>query len=162
MFVRSFTEADFPSVRAIYQQGIDTGQATFETKTKDWQEWDSAYRTSPRLVAEVDGEILGWGALAPVSGRCVYGGVAEVSLYIASTARGKGVGSTLLEALVAASEKEEIWTLQAGIFYENKVSIAVHRKCGFRIVGMREKLGKLGDSWRDIVLLERRSRVVGI
>ena len=149
-------------VEAIYRQGIATGNATFETQSPTWEAWDAGHLTHSRLVATNDaGQVLGWAALSAVSGRCVYGGVAEVSVYVADGARGQGVGHQLLKALVAESEKNGIWTLQAGIFPENEASIRLHESLGFRVLGRRERIGKLAGVWRDTVLLERRSTVVG-
>jgi L-amino acid N-acyltransferase YncA len=153
--------SDWPSIRTIYQEGIDTGNATFEDQVPDWEEWDSAHLRDGRLVALRDGKVVGWAALTAVSGRCVYSGVAEVSVYVAAAARGQGVGGVLLGALVKESEERGFWTRQTGIFPENKASLALHQKCGFRIIGRRERLGKMGDRWRDVMLLERRSTVVG-
>ena len=150
--------SDWEDVRRIYLEGIATGNATLETSAPTWEKWDSAHRKECRFVArDPHGEILGWAALSPVSERCAYGGVAEVSVYVAGAARGRGVGRTLLAELVRASEQAGVWTLQAGIFPENLASIAIHHRCGFRTVGVREKFGKLGDTWRDVALLERRS-----
>jgi L-amino acid N-acyltransferase YncA len=164
----------WPSVREIYREGIATGSATFETELPDWEKWDSGHRCNCRLVAldretaiaeslvRLDGRtVLGWAALSPVSSRRVYAGVAEVSVYVAAAARGRGVGKALLEALIQESESNGIWTLQAGIFPENTASIALHKSCGFREVGVRRSIGKLGDTWRDVLLLERRSSKVG-
>lgn len=142
-------------------QGITTGQATFEIAPPDWEGWDSSHRADCRLVAEVDGGVAGWAALTPVSGRCVYAGVAEVSVYVAEASRGRGVGQALLAALVAESEQAGVWTLQAGIFPENQASIALHRSCGFRVIGVHERLGQMNGIWRDVLLMERRSQVVG-
>lgn len=153
--------ADWPAVRAIYEEGIATGGATLETSVPDWADWDREHLSACRLVAKADGEIVGWAALSPVSTRAVYRGVAEVSLYVAERARGKGVGKALLRALVDASEREGIWTVQAGMFRDNDASIALCRACGFRTVGVRERLGKVNRVWRDIVLMERRSSRVG-
>lgn len=153
---------DWPSVRAIYQEGIETGNATLETAVPEWAEWDSSHQADCRLIACLDGEIAGWAALTPVSGRCVYTGVAEVSVYVAAEARGKGIGKALLQRLIECSEKAGIWTLQAGILPENEASIALHKACGFRVVGVRERLGQLNGVWRDVVLMERRSLVVGV
>ena len=125
-----------------------------------WPEWDEAHLPGHRLVAALTGNVVGWAALSPVSGRCVYAGVAEDSVYVAGTARGQGIGRALLEALVAGAESAGIWTVQAGIFPENGASIALHQACGFRIVGVRERLGRLAGVWRDVVLLERRSPLV--
>ena len=153
---------DWAAVRDIYREGIATGNATFETELPDWEKWDGSHRRDCRLVARGDEEILGWAALSAVSGRRVYGGVAEVSVYVAANARGSGVGKSLLQALIEESELHGIWTLQAGIFPENTASIALHKSCGFRKVGVRHRIGKLGAIWRDVLLLERRSLRVGV
>lgn len=160
--ILTMTDEHWPAVREIYRQGIETGKATFKTKVPDWEAWDDGHLSHSRLVAVQEGKILGWAALSPVSERCVYGGVAEVSVYIAEEARGRGIGTQLLKAMAERSEENGIWTLQAGIFTENKASIKVHERCGFRIVGRREKLGQLNGNWKDVMLLERRSRKVGI
>lgn len=159
--VRPMADADWDAVAAIYADGIATGDATFETTVPDPAAWDRDHLADGRLVAVRDGAVVGWAALAPVSGRCVYGGVGETSVYVAPDARGSGVGRVLLDALVAASEAAGLWTLQAGIFPENGASLALHERCGFRVVGRRERLGRLDGRWRDVVLLERRSSVVG-
>jgi L-amino acid N-acyltransferase YncA len=165
----------WPGVREIYREGIATGNATFETELPDWEKWDSGHHKNCRLIAleprdeaiaeiliPLDGvRVLGWAALSPVSSRRVYAGVAEVSLYVAAAARGRGVGKALLQALVEESEKNGIWTLQAGIFPENADSISLHHSCGFREVGIRHRIGKLGETWRDVMLLERRSATAG-
>jgi phosphinothricin acetyltransferase len=148
-------------VKTIYEEGIASGNATFQTAAPAWQEWDNAHVKTCRIVATANGEVLGWAALTPVSGRCVYAGVAEVSVYVASMARGKNIGSMLLEELISQSEENGFWTLQSGIFPENKASISIHEKNGFRIIGYREKIGKMGDVWRDNIFLERRSNKVG-
>ena len=153
---------DWPQVHAIYEEGIATGNATFETAAPDWVAWHSKHLESCRLVARRDGDVIGWAALTHVSSREAYRGVAEVSVYVAGSARRQHVGSTLLTALVNASEAAGIWTLQAGIFGENSASIALHERCGFRVVGIRERIGCLNGRWRDVVLMERRSRVVGV
>jgi L-amino acid N-acyltransferase YncA len=155
------TVADWQQVRSIYLEGISTGQATFETEAPDWESWDSSHLPHCRLVARSDENIAGWAALSPVSKRRVYSGVAETSIYIAGSFRGFGIGKALLNALVACSEKHGIWTLQAGILTENDSSLMLHRKCGFREVGRRERIGRLNGTWRDVVLLERRSEIVG-
>lgn len=153
---------DWEQVRSIYLEGIATGVATFETDAPTWEKWDAGHLRKMRLVArETEGEMLGWAALSPVSDRCVYGGVAEVSVYVGERGRGRGVGRALLEALIEASERNEIWTLQAGVFPENAASVKLHLSCGFREVGRRERIGKLNGVWRDTLLLERRSRSVG-
>ena len=158
--IRALTEADWEAVAAIFEEGIATRLATFETAAAAWSEWDAGHLTEHRFVAEEGGEVLGWAALSPVSSRCVYEGVAEVSVYVGEQARGQGVGRALLGALVEGSERAGIWTLQAGVFPENRASLALHRRCGFRTVGVRERLGRLDGAWRDVVLLERRSEVV--
>jgi phosphinothricin acetyltransferase len=160
--IRPLDAGDWPAVRAIYAEGIATGNATFEQEPPAWEAWDRSHLATCRLVAEHDGRVVGWAALSPVSDRCVYGGVAEVSVYVAEVARGHGVGRALLQALVEESEREGLWTLQAGVFPENLASVRVHEQCGFRVVGRREKLGRLRDRWRDVLLLERRSPVVGV
>lgn len=152
---------DWSAVREIYLEGIRTGNATFETQAPKWEKWDGGHLRSCRFVASERGEILGWAALSPVSSRCVYAGVGEVSVYVAERARGKRIGQALLRALVEASEREGIWTLQAGIFPENLASVELHKKCGFRVVGLREKLGCMNGRWRDVLLMERRSVTVG-
>lgn len=159
--VEPMQPTDWPAVAAIYREGIATGHATFETAVPTWETWHADHLPIGRFVARQNEHVVGWAALSPVSARCVYAGVVEVSVYVAVAARGYGVGTALLQALVAASEAEGIWTLQAGIFPENEASIALHRRCGFRIVGRRERLGKLADAWRDVLLLERRSQLVG-
>ena len=159
--IAPMTAADWPDVQRIYREGIATGLATFETDAPEWDDWDGSHLEECRLVARLDGEAAGWAALSPVSDRCVYGGVAEVSVYVSPAHAGKGVGNALMSALVAASEAAGLWTLQAGIFPENEASIALHRKHGFRRVGVRERLGRLDGEWRDVALLERRSAVVG-
>ena len=153
---------DWDAVRAIYCEGIGTGNATFETAVPHWAKWDREHLPSCRLVARSGEQILGWAALSGVSGRCVYAGVAEVSVYVAVSAWGRGIGTRLLQALVTESERAGIWTLQAGIFPENETSIALHTACGFRVVGCRERLGKMDGAWRDVILMERRSEVAGI
>ena len=160
--IASMSASDWEDVRRIYAEGIATGNATMETSPPPWESWDAAHRPDCRLVArDESGRMLGWAALSRVSERCAYGGVAEVSVYVSQEARGRGVGRRLLEELVRASEHAGIWTLQAGIFPENVASLSIHQHCGFRVVGVREKLGKLGSTWRDVALLERRSARVG-
>jgi L-amino acid N-acyltransferase YncA len=159
--IDALAPSDWEDVRRIYAEGIATGNATFETGVPSWESWNSAHRTDSRLVAREDGRVLGWAALSRVSERCAYDGVAEVSVYVAASARGRGVGRRLLEELVRSSEDAGVWTLQAGIFPENKASLAIHEVCGFRVVGVRQKLGKLSGVWRDVAMLERRSPHVG-
>jgi phosphinothricin acetyltransferase len=156
------TEAHWPGVREIYAQGIATRNATFETAVPTWQEWDGNHLPSCRVVGKMDGEILGWAGLSAVSQRHVYCGVAEVSVYVAQRAWGEGVGTALLTALINESERNGIWTLQATILAENAISIRLHQKAGFRIVGTRERIGCLDGRWRDTVVLERRSKRVGV
>jgi L-amino acid N-acyltransferase YncA len=151
----------WPAVKTIYEEGIATGNATFQTSAPEWEEWDAAHLPAARLVAVENNTVLGWAALTHVSGRCVYAGVAEVSVYVSAASRGRGLGKQLLAALVTASETAGLWTLQAGIFPENTASIAIHKACGFRVLGTREKIGKMGGQWLDTVLLERRSKVTG-
>jgi phosphinothricin acetyltransferase len=160
--IRLMTPQDWPAVREIYGEGIVTGNATFETGIPDWKKWDGGHREDCRLVARNKSQILGWAALSPVSLRLVYAGVAEVSVYVAASARGSGVGKALLKALIEESERHGIWTLQAGIFPENIASIALHKSFDFHEVGLRRRIGKLGALWRDVLLLERRSSTVGI
>ena len=153
---------DWPTVRAIYLEGIATGDATFEQTAPDWEEWDAGHIPGARIVARSDtGDALGWAALSVVSSRCVYAGVAEVSIYVAQRARGLGLGKKLMSRLIADSEAAGIWTLQAGIFPENVASIALHERAGFRIVGRRERLGQMNGLWRDVLVMERRSAIVG-
>ncbi|HUJ55321.1 MAG TPA: GNAT family N-acetyltransferase [Gaiellaceae bacterium] len=158
--VRDLRADDWPRVRGIYEEGIRSGQATFETAPPEWQSWDAAH-PDLRLVAERDGRVVGWAAVSPASPRRCYRGVGEVSVYVAEAARGSGIGRALLGRLVARSEAAGYWTLTAGVFPENEASLALHRACGFRDVGVRERHGESGGVWRDIVLLERRSEVVG-
>ena len=162
MIIRKMTASDWDRVREIYEEGIATGHATFETQAPTWERWDAKHLPNGRLVAAQEDAVLGWAALSPVSDRCVYAGVAEVSIYVAANTRGSGVGRHLLSALVAASEEAGIWTLQAGIFPENGASLRIHADCGFRVVGQRERLGQLLGQWRNALLLERRSSIVGI
>ena len=152
---------DWPAVRAIYEEGIREGNATFETEAPSWEAWDVAHPDF-RLVAERDGAVAGWAALSGVSERCCYRGVGEVSVYVAAITRGAGVGRALLDELVSRSEAAGFWTLQAGIFPENEASLRLHRACGFRDIGVRERLGQLDGRWRDVVFLERRSERVGL
>jgi L-amino acid N-acyltransferase YncA len=159
--VRPLLEEDWEFVRSIYLDGIATGQATFETEAPDWTQWNSAHWPAPRLVAVLSQTILGWAALSGVSTRSVYAGVAEVSVYVGERVRGRGIGRLLLETLVQESEQNGIWTLQAGIFPENVASISLHKSCGFREVGTRERIAKLKGVWRDTLLLERRSKLIG-
>ena len=161
MTITALLPEHWPTVKAIYEDGLATGNASFQTGAPGWEEWDAAHLKHSRVVLHQDGRVKGWAALTPVSNRCVYAGVAEVSIYIDAASRGRGIGKALLQALITESEKNGLWTLQAGIFPENIPSIKLHEKCGFRQVGVREKIGKMGDRWRDTVLLERRSQTVG-
>tara|TARA_R110002020_G_scaffold447989_1_gene660613 strand:- start:2 stop:502 length:501 start_codon:yes stop_codon:yes gene_type:complete len=160
--IRAMLATDWNAVSEIYVEGISTGIATFETCAPTYEAWDTAHMKNCRFVAESNGEILGWVALSPVSNRCVYGGVAEISVYIAGHSRGKGLGKLLLQHVITASEQEGIWTLQSGVFPTNFGSIKVHESAGFRMLGKRERIGKLHGKWVDNVLFERRSKVVGI
>jgi L-amino acid N-acyltransferase YncA len=150
----------WPAVRTIFEAGIASGDATFETAAPDWEDWDARHLAEHRLVATDDGRVVGWTALAPVSDRCAYAGVAEDSIYVAPDAQGRGVGRALLAAVVASAEQGGIWTVQTGIFPENRASVRLHQACGFRVVGLRERLGRLHGRWRDVLLLERRSAII--
>jgi L-amino acid N-acyltransferase YncA len=160
--VEAMVDQDWPAVRKIYVEGIQSGNATFEKSPPEWASWNAGHLAACRLVARSAGEVRGWAALSPVSSRCVYAGVAEVSVYVAQQSRGQGIGTKLLSSLVEGSEREGIWTLQAGIFPENISSVELHKRLGFRIVGVREKLGAMDGRWRDVLLMERRSTVSGI
>ena len=163
MVIREMTQSDWSDVARIYNEGIATGYATFETNVPQYGDWDNAHVRLCRLIAEEDGSIQGWAALSPVSSRCVYGGVAEISIYIGENARGKGIGKVLLARLIEESERAGYWTLQSGIFPENKASIKLHERLGFRFLGKRESIGKTNDGiWKDNLLFERRSKKVGI
>jgi L-amino acid N-acyltransferase YncA len=159
--IRPMTQDDWPAVWAIYAAGIATGDATFETEPPSWERFDASRREGLRLVATIQDEVVGWAAAAPVSDREVYRGVAEHSVYVDPAWQGHGVGRALLEALIHATEEAGVWTLQSGIFAENAPSIALHRACGFRVVGTRKRIGRHHGRWRDVVLVERRSRVAG-
>ena len=161
--IRALIETDASAVLAIYVEGIATGNATLDTEVPDWAAWDRGHLAACRYVAvESAGRVLGWAALSPISDRCAQRGVAEVSVYVGAAARARGVGKVLLDALVKGSEAAGLWTLQAGILPENEASLALHRACGFRVVGRRDKLGTLHGVWRDVLLLERRSSTVGV
>jgi len=162
MNIENLLPEHWKQVKSIYESGIATGNATFQTSAPDWEEWNQSHIQNCRLVAIENCRVLGWAALTPVSGRCVYAGVAEVSVYVHEDARAKGVGDSLLKALIEASEAANFWTLQAGIFPENTASLHVHEKNGFRKVGFREKIGKMKEVWRDTILLERRSTKTGL
>lgn len=157
------TAADWPAVARIFEQGIATGNATFEHEVPSWERWSAARAPEPRLVARHAGGVIGWAALSPTSSRAVYRGVGAVSIYVAPAHSGHGIGRALLEELVRASGHAGFWTLQAGIFPENVASIALHERCGFRLLGTHERLGQMPDGrWRDVVLYERRSQTVGV
>jgi phosphinothricin acetyltransferase len=158
--IEPMTGADWPGVSAVYQAGIDHGHATFETALPTWDQWDRGHVAQCRFIARLEGDIVGWAAISPFSERRVYRGVAEVSIYIAASARGRGIGRALLDRLVRESEAAGFWTLQAGMFPENAASIALHRSCGFGEVGLRQRIGKLNGEWRDVLLMERRSPVI--
>ncbi|MFT6962774.1 MAG: phosphinothricin acetyltransferase [Flammeovirgaceae bacterium] len=162
MNFRKLEKEDWEQVSEIYRQGIETKNATFQLDIPNWIDWDNGHLQTCRMVAEIDTIIVGWFALSPVSSRCVYGGVAEVSVYVANDFSGQQIGTKLLEKLIEESEKNGIWTLQAGIFPENKGSLKIHTKLGFREIGYREKIGKMDGVWRDTILLERRSNKIGI
>jgi L-amino acid N-acyltransferase YncA len=158
--ILSMLESDWNEVRTIYAEGIATGQATFETEVPSWQLWDESHRPDCRIVARRGDRIVGWAALSPVSRRRVYAGVAEASVYVRESARGQGVGKALLQALIAESERCGIWTLQGAVFPENTASVVLQKSCGFREVGRRERLGQMHGVWRDVLLMERRSKVL--
>lgn len=160
MKIRPLQLADWPSVRRIYQEGIETGFATFETEVPDWETWDAKFLPTCRLVLEHDHEILGWAVLSPISKRDVYRGVAEVTIYRDLNCPQKGIGSVLMAALIECSEKENFWTLQSSIFPENKPSLCLHEKFGFRVVGKRERIAQRNGKWKDIIFMERRSSIV--
>ena len=160
--LRPMTPGDWPSVRRIYAEGLATGTATFEAEVPDWGAWNAGHLQECRLVAERQGEVAGWAALMPVSARECYRGVAEVSLYVAAAARGAGVGRALLQALVPASEAEGIWTLWSSIHTDNPASVALHERCGFRMIGRRERIALRGGVWTDTFNMERRSALVGV
>ncbi len=160
--IEPLTARDWTAVQTIFEEGIRTGDATFETSAPEWEQWDAGHLPICRLVARAGGDLLGWAALSPVSSRRVYAGVAEVSLYIAGHARGRGVGTRLLGALIEASERAGIWSLQSSTFPENTASLALQQRHGFRVIGRRERIACRDGRWRDVVLLERRSAVAGI
>lgn len=155
--------SDWGQICNIYLQGIITGKATFQTEVPDWEDWDNGHINSCRLVARSEDVVLGWAALSPTSSRSCYAGTAEVSIYIDEKYKGQGIGTALLQRLIKKSEENGFWTLQSGIIRENTVSIATHKNCGFREIGIREKVAKMKSGiWHDVVLMERRSKIVGI
>jgi L-amino acid N-acyltransferase YncA len=158
--LHGLTEDDWSAVAEIYWDGLRDGLATFETEVPSWEDWNAAHFPEHRLVAELLGEVVGWAALSPASKRRCYAGVAENSVYVAREARGRGIGRSLLEALIAGAEAAGIWTIQTSIFPENRASLALHERCGFRVVGTRERIAKRDGIWRDTVFLERRSEVI--
>lgn len=161
LIIRNMSKDDWKHVSKIYLEGIKTGNATFEKEVPNWQVWDTSHLSHSRILALEKTTILGWAALSQITDRCVYSGVAELSIYISVNAIGKGVGKFLLKALIKESEVNGIWTIQAGVFPENTASIHLLKSCGFREIGYRERLGKLGDTWRDVLLFEHRSLNVG-
>jgi phosphinothricin acetyltransferase len=155
--VRHLAPADWPEVATIYAEGIATGNATFETSVPVWESWNASHLAEHRFVATENERVIGWIALTAYSDRCCYDGVADLSVYVAAEARGRGIGKLLVDCAVESSERAGIWTLQAGVMAENAASLALHHSCGFRVVGVRERIGQLHGTWRDVVLLERRS-----
>jgi phosphinothricin acetyltransferase len=162
MTIDKMQPSDWKAVKHIYEEGITTGNATFQAQAPEWEAWNNDHLKHSRIVARENGSVIGWAALTAVSGRCVYAGVAEVSVYVGENARGKGAGKKLLEKLVEESEANNIWTLQAGIFPENKASLIIHEEQGFRVLGIHEKIGQMNGNWRDVILMERRSKVAGL
>lgn len=155
---RHLAASDWPQVERIYSEGIATGEATFETSTPPWSAWDSGHREDLRFVAAIDGRIVGWVAAGPVSRRACYAGVVEHSVYVSAHHRGRGIGGILLDRLISGAVDVGVWTIQSGIFPENKPSLALHRSRGFRIVGRREKIARLHGTWRDVIMIERRDQ----
>ena len=160
MNVRLLIPTDWPTVKAIYELGMATGFATFEEQSPDWSVWDQSHLSFGRLAAEIDDKVIGWVALSPVSDRCVYGGVAEVSIYVHPEWKGKGIGKLLLKKAVVESEHSGVWTLNAATFPENTPSLSLLKKSGFREIGYREKIAKKNGIWKDNVILERRSKLL--
>lgn len=160
--IRLMVEEDWSQVKQIYLNGIATGNATFETQAPEWTEWKQNHDMRCTIVADLDAVIMGWASLSPVSDRCVYTGVGENSVYVHSDFKEQGLGKLLLSSLIKRSEELGYWTIQTGIFPENRSSIVLHAKLGFRVVGLRERLGKMENRWRDVVLLERRSQTIGV
>jgi L-amino acid N-acyltransferase YncA len=161
MTIEPLKFAHWPEVKSIYELGIASGQASFQTTAPEWEEWNNSHIFKPRLVMMEGNKVLAWAALTPVSGRCVYAGVAEVSVYVDPQSQGKGIGRQILNQLILESEQNGFWTLQAGIFPENAASLKIHEQLGFRILGVREKIGMMNGVWRDTVFLERRSKIAG-
>ena len=159
--IEPLTVDDWPAVRAIYEEGIATGHGTFETTAPSWEQWDAARCPHSRLVARAEA-VVGWIALSPVSTRACYAGVAEVGVYVTALARGRGIGRALLEALIESAEANGIWTLQAATFPENLASLALQRRCGFREIGYRERIAKHHGTWRNTIVMERRSPKIGL
>ena len=162
MTIDKMQPSDWKAVKQIYEEGIATGNANFQAQAPEWEAWNNGHLKHSRIVARENGSVIGWAALTAVSGRCVYAGVAEVSVYVGENARGKDAGKKLLEKLVEESEANNIWTLQAGIFPENKASLIIHEEQGFRVLGIREKIGQMNGNWRNVILMERRSKVAGV
>ena len=162
MNIEKLIEKHWPEVRAIYESGLATGNANFSHQVPDWERWDNNHVKTCRLAATENGVVLGWAALTAIADNCVFAGVAEVSVYVADGQRGKGIGKQLLAELVKISEENNFWTLESRIFAENTASLKIHRDNGFRIVGRRERIGKLDGEWRDTLLLERRSAIAGL
>lgn len=162
MKIINIEEHHYPEISRIYLEGIAPGNATFQTEAPLWNDRDRSHLQHCRIILTEDDKVAGWAALTPVSSRCVYAGVAEVSVYVDAVQRGKGIGKKLLEELISQSESIGIWTLQSGIFPENRSSIRIHEACGFRIIGYREKIGNMKGIWRDNIIMERRSKVAGI
>ena len=162
IIIEKMKDEDWPEIKTIYRQGIATGNATFDSEAPEWEQWNKTHLQDCRLVIKSEQKIVGWAALSPVSTRCVYKGVTELSLYVRDSFRGRGIGTALLKATIEESQRAGVWTLQSGTFPENAASIAIQKACGFREVGIRKKIGCMNGKWRDVVLLERRSDVVGI
>jgi L-amino acid N-acyltransferase YncA len=161
--IEDMLPADWEQVVRIYKAGINTGKATFQNEVPAWEEWNKSHISSCRIVARLGNQVIGWVALSPTSSRCVYRGVAEVSIYVDGKYTGQGVGTSLLKHLIKLSEENGFWTLQSGIIKENTTSIELHKKCGFREIGIRKKVGRMDNGiWHDVVLMERRSKVVGV
>jgi L-amino acid N-acyltransferase YncA len=155
--IRALTRADWPRVEAIYAEGIATGNATFDTEPPSWEEFDAARLPEHRFVAVENGEVVGWIAVSPTSSRRCYAGVVENSVYVAEAARGRGVGRAMMDAMLASTDAAGIWTIETGVFPENRATLALHERAGFRVVGRRERIAQLDGVWRDTLLLERRS-----